>query len=62
MALTVGWIEGAVVAIDTTARGDAPVAIGTAETGIDRNLLHAKGELLANPGAIVAIMGRIHFI
>ena len=60
--VAVGGIEGAVVAEDAPASGNAAVAVGACEPSIHRNLLDAEGETAANPGAIIVIIGSIHFI
>jgi hypothetical protein len=60
--VAVGGIEGAVVAEDAPASGNAAVTIRACEPSIHRNLLDAEGETAANPGAIIVIIGSIHFI
>lgn len=60
--VAVGGIEGAVVAEDAPASGNTAVAVRTCESRIHGNLLYAEGESAANPGAIIVIIGRIHFI
>ena len=59
-ATAVGGIERSVVAEHTTAAPLAPVAVGTRETGIDRQLLYPEGELVAYPCAIVVVEPLIH--
>ena len=60
--VAVGGIKRSVVAEDAASCGNTAVAIGAGEACIHRNLLDAEGETAANPGAIIAIIGCIHFI
>ena len=62
LALTVGRIEGAVVAVDAATCGETAIAVGTGEARIDGNLLYTEGETAAYPRAVIIIIRCIHFI
>ena len=60
LCLAIVRIERLIVAVSASARADPPVAIGTGEAGIERNLLGLETELSRQPGAVVVVEGFLH--
>lgn len=55
-AVAIAGIEGAVVAVCATARGDLAVPVGTGESRVYRDLLHSKGKPAANPRPEIVVI------